>query len=159
MLELDIHQQRQLPECGLAELVRESQATGFPFVQRLVDQWQSRANRFEQPGEAFFTAMAGSRVVGVGGLNRDPYTTAANVGRIRHLYVLAQFRRAGVGRRLVAEIVRAAPLHFNRLRLRTNTAAGAHFYLALGFQPVLGVSDCTHELFLNSQQALTISSQ
>src|SRR5438270_11536961 len=88
----------------LAELVAESEETGFRFVRRLVEDWESGRNRFDGPGEALFAAVCGQRVVGVCGLNADPYTAAPGVGRVRRLYVLAGFRRSGVGRQLVRAV-------------------------------------------------------
>jgi hypothetical protein len=38
-----------------------------------------------RPGEALFVARVGERVVGVCGLNVDPYTAEPRVGRVRHL--------------------------------------------------------------------------
>jgi GNAT superfamily N-acetyltransferase len=140
-----------LPSCGLVELLQESQTSGLQLVQRLVDDWHSGENRFDRPGEALFAAVAGERVIGVCGLNRDPYATRAGVGRVRHLYVLAQFRRHGVGRRLVGEVEHFARPHFNLLRLRTDSSSAARFYVALGFQPVCGVEACTHQLVLTAQ--------
>jgi GNAT superfamily N-acetyltransferase len=86
--------------------------------------------------------------VGVCGLNTDPYTESPGVGRFRRLYVLASFRRAGVGGQLVRAVVAAARGHFHVLRLRTESEAAARFYEALGFQPCVGKPDCTHTLIL-----------
>jgi GNAT superfamily N-acetyltransferase len=139
---------KQLPPDRLAELVAESEAAGFRFVRWLVEDWDSGNNRFDGPGEALFAALSGSRVIGVCGLNADPYTAAPGVGRVRRLYVLAAFRRSGVGRRLVRAVVATARGHFHQLRLRTDSEAAARFYEALGFQPCGGVPDCTHTLRL-----------
>src|SRR5436309_11313799 len=119
----------------LAELVAESEEAGFRLVSRLVEDWESGRNRFDGPGEAFFAAVCGARVVGVCGLNADPYTAAPGVGRVRRLYVLAGFRRSGVGRQLVRAVVEAADGHFQQLRLRTEGRAAARFYEVLGFTP------------------------
>lgn len=48
---------------GLDVLVRESEAEGFNFLQRLVADWESGANRFSRPGEALFVAMRGEQVL------------------------------------------------------------------------------------------------
>ena len=90
------------------ELLSESERAGARFVRRLVDEWANGANRFDRPGEALFGAWIGDRLVGVGGLNVDPYARDERVGRVRHLYVLSDFRRLGVARRLMAQIIAAA---------------------------------------------------
>jgi GNAT superfamily N-acetyltransferase len=139
----------ELPADGLAELVADSERSGCRFVRRLLDEWAAGVNRFDRPGEALFAAVADGRVVGVCGLNVDPYAASPRVGRVRRLYVLSSRRRAGVGRRLVAEVVAAARGVFDRLRLRTENPEAARFYERLGFRPCVGQDDCTHLLELS----------
>src|SRR2546423_527345 len=66
------------PEC-LATLIAESERGGLRFVRRLADEWTSGANRFDRPGEALFLARSGDDVIGVCGLNIDPYAAQPNV--------------------------------------------------------------------------------
>jgi GNAT superfamily N-acetyltransferase len=70
------------------------------------------------------------------------------VGRVRHLYVLTEFRRLGIGRQLVQAVVASAQSRFGSLRLRTETLEAAAFYERLGFRRRVGVPDCTHTLEL-----------
>jgi GNAT superfamily N-acetyltransferase len=116
----------------------------------LLDDWQSGRNRFAQPGEGLFVAQSGERIIGVCGLNVDPYANDPAVGRVRHLYVLSAFRRQGVGRRLVHEVIAAARGHFRSLRLRTDSPDAARFYSALGFRECPSDPDCTHVLDLGA---------
>jgi GNAT superfamily N-acetyltransferase len=132
----------------VAELVVESERHGLRFVRRLAEEWTRGANRFDQPGEALFVARIGERVVGVCGLNVDPYAAEPRVGRVRHLYVLSEQRRHGVGRRLVSEVIEVARGRFDRLRLRTEAPGAAQLYQALGFRPSVGTDDCTHIMTL-----------
>ncbi len=141
----------ELPSGLLADLVAESEQAGFRFVRKLVNEWASGANRFAAPGEALFAARVNCRLVGVGGLNVDPYAREPGVGRVRHLYVLAAYRRKGIGRSLVEAIVTAARGSFGRLRLRTDTVEAAQFYEALGFQPCPNHADCSHIIELGPQ--------
>jgi GNAT superfamily N-acetyltransferase len=134
-------------EC-VSELVLESERHGLRFIRRLAEEWTSGANRFDQPGEALFVARIGERVVGVCGLNVDPFTAEPRVGRVRHLYVLSRQRRLGVGRRLVLEVIGAARGRFGRLRLRTEDSGAARFYETLGFRSTVDADDCTHIMFL-----------
>jgi GNAT superfamily N-acetyltransferase len=122
------------PAERVAELVVESERHGLRFIRRLAEEWTSGANRFDQPGEALFVARIGERVVGVCGLNVDPYAAEPRVGRVRHLYVLSGQRRLGVGRRLVSEIIDAPE--------------AGQLYQALGFRPSVGTADCTHIMTL-----------
>jgi len=138
------------PGSGLGALVAESEAAGVRFVRRLVDEWATGANRFDRPGEGLFGAWVDGQLVGVCGLNVDPYTAEARVGRVRHLYVLLPFRRRGVGQRLIAEVVAAAREPFHTLRLRTHNPEAARLYEALGFRRSDGTAECTHMMALAS---------
>lgn len=129
-------------------LVRISLDEGFDFVKRLVDDWRDGSNRFDAPGEVVVEAMVGDRLVGVGGLNRDPYVDDPGVARIRHVYVIPVERGRGAGRRILVALVDQARIHFSRVRLRTTTEDAARFYLALGFGDADDEPDATHVLGL-----------
>lgn len=133
-----------LPE-GIGPLLRVSRAEGHDLVERLVDDWEDGSNRFDRPGEVALEARLGSRLVGVGGLNRDPYLDDPTVGRIRHVYVSPDARGLGVGRVLVMSLVEHARGHFSRVRLRAGPAEASGFYLRLGFDVTPDESDATHE--------------
>ena len=139
-----------LPADRLAPLIAESEQAGLRFVGRLVEEWESGRNRFDRPGEALFGAGLDRVLVGVCGLNVDPYAGDPRVGRVRHLYVLTAHRRLGVGRQLVGAVVAAAPGPFATLRLSTANPAAARLYEALGFQPHAGDPHCTHRLELSA---------
>jgi GNAT superfamily N-acetyltransferase len=133
----------------LAILLAESEASGYRFVRRLVDEWERGINRFSLPGEVLFAAESSGRLVGVCGLNVDFYLGDPRVGRVRHLYVLAACRGRGIGRRLVRQAVAAARGHFDRLRLRGEEVGPARLYESLGFRPCAEMPDCTHILELD----------
>ncbi len=139
----------------VAALVAESEAQGSRFVRRLAEDWASGANRFDRPGEALFVARDEERIVGVGGLNIDPYTTEPTVGRVRHLYVLTAYRRLGIGRRIVEEIIEAARGRFERLRLSTSNPEAARLYERLGFHPRADIAHCTHAMEMSAQPERT----
>ena len=138
------------PDLDLGALLAESEQAGLRLVRRLVDEWASGANRFDRPGERLFGAWVDGQVVGVCGLNVDPYAAEDRVGRVRHLYVLSAFRRRGVGRRLIAEVIEAARGPFGALRLRTANPEAARVYEAIGFRPSGQTADCTHIMELAS---------
>lgn len=124
----------------------ESEREVFKFLRRLVDDWQSGTNRFDSAGEIFLIAREADKVIGVGGLNIDPYANDPDIGRIRHVYVANECRRRGIGRTLVERLIDEARGSFRELRLRTNTAAGDAFYCALGFTPFADGTLASHVL-------------
>jgi GNAT superfamily N-acetyltransferase len=118
---------------AFAPMLEESVAHGTTFVERLVREWHSGDNRFDRPGERLFGAFDGDALVGCGGINVDPYANDPELGRVRHVYVLAHRRRAGVGRALLHAIMAHARPHFRRVRLKTETLDAVRFYESLGF--------------------------
>src|SRR5262249_10404426 len=110
---------RDLPPDRGRDLLADSEAAGSRLVPPLVDDWAGGPNRFDRPGETLFGASVGGWLVGVCGLNVDPYAGGALVGRVRHLYVLTAFRgrprgsaAGGASHRERARSVRhAAPAH------------------------------------------------
>jgi GNAT superfamily N-acetyltransferase len=135
-----------LPLDRFAEMLAESEASGYRFLSRVVDEWESGVNRFSRPGEALLVAAMNGRWVGVCGLSIDPYLDDPRVGRIRNVYVLAEYRRNGVGRRLVEEAVNRARGQFDKLRLRGEEEGPARLYESLGFRRCRGIPSCTHIL-------------
>lgn len=142
--QVSIQRVHSLPaEIGEA-LASAAQQERFKPIQWLQDEWDSGANCFAEPGEAFYAAYAEGRLVGVCGLNRDPYDRRATCGRLRRLYVHPAFRRMGVGRRLVGRVVAEAGEHFDAVRLRTLDKHSAEFFEAVGFRRVDGEESVTH---------------
>ena len=139
----------ELSRDRLSVLLTESEASGYRFLPRLIEEWERGVNRFSRPGEALFAAESGGQIVGVCGLNVDPYLDDPRVGRVRNVYVLAACRGRGIGRRLVERAVAAARGHFDRLRLRGEEAGPARLYESIGFRPCAGIPNCTHILELD----------
>lgn len=141
---------RALPADRLAPLIVESEPAGLRFVGRLVQEWESGRNCFDRPGEALFGARLDRLLVGVCGLNVDPYASDPRVGRVRHLYVLTAHRRLGVGGKLVGAVVAAAHGRFAALRLSTASPEAARLYESLGFRRHAGDAHCTHLMELRA---------
>ena len=76
-----------LPAPGIELLHTEAQREGYDFIDTLVDDWASGANRFDGPGETLCGHMDQGLLVSVGGLNCDPFAGRPDMGRIRRVYV------------------------------------------------------------------------
>lgn len=118
------------PQIQLLE--KEAVREGFRFLTRLIDEWNSGANRFNAPGECLMAAYRNHQLIGIGGLSIDPYAEKSMV-RVRRVYVSASSRRHRVGQTLVKALLAHAALRFQNVCLFTDTAAGDAFYLKCGF--------------------------
>src|SRR5262245_38383084 len=116
-MKLAIERIDELPLDQLQPLIEESVRDGFRLVRRLADEWEDGTNRFARPGEILLTARRAGRLVGICGLNVDPYVSDARIGRVRRLYVEVNERRRGVGKALVSAIIAEARRSFDLLRL------------------------------------------
>lgn len=132
-----------LPDC-LSKLAEKARNEGFHFIDRLVADFEAGINTFSKEGEALFEARMNGSLVGIGGLNRDPYINKPRVGRVRRLYVDPDFRRAGVATLLMKAIERAAQDSYSELRLLTDTDAGASFYTRLGYESARNDKKVSH---------------
>jgi len=144
--DLTVRQTTRLPD-DFEILFQAAVEDGFRAIERLKADWESGANRFKAPGEAFFEARRDGELVGVCGLNRDPFASEKGVGRLRRMFVMPQARREGVGRLLTAKALEHALAEFEVVRLRTHSEQADKFYRALGFSPI-DSDDATHEFVL-----------
>lgn len=122
----------------IESLVAEAKQEGFEFVARTVEEWSSGVNRFSRVGEGVWGLVCGAELIGVGGLNFDPYVEEAGVGRVRHLYIRRDYRRTGCAGLLMNTIIGRARTYFRVLRLFTANPTAARFYEGLGFERVEG---------------------
>lgn len=113
-------------------LEKEAIAEGFRFLTRLISEWHSGKNRFNAPGECLMAAYWNQQVIGIGGLSVEPYNQL-NTARLRRVYVAPVARNQHVGHALVKALVAHAALHFQKVRLSTDTSGGDAFYLRCGF--------------------------
>ena len=128
----------------IGHLVRLSAVEGFRFLKRLVEDFESGENRFDQPGEALFAVLDKGTLLGIGGLNIDPYAETSDVGRIRRFYIDPGYRRIGLGQKLLTAMEVHAKSHFAQLRLYTDTEAAAMFYEHLGYVRVADIPRVSH---------------
>lgn len=150
---LTVEQVTGLLSAELDELVKESVHAGYQHVERLLREWQSGANRFDGDGEAFFVARIDGQIVGVCGLNVDPFAEGNEAGRVRRLYVSERHRRSGIATALLERVCAEARKTFRVLRVGVGLSGEGVFYESLGFVPVAGVERCTHVLELSQDTA------
>ena len=119
---------------------------GFGFVQRLWDDYLLGVQTFSEPGAALLGIFEEEACLAIGGVHPDPYLNDPQIGRIRHVYVLPDYRRHGLGRQLMTALIDHASGHFSTLTLRTLTKEAAAFYVSLGFSDVPRYDQATHWL-------------
>jgi len=145
--ELQILRIRSLPDDLDTNLIPLAMQESFGALEWLSSDWISGINRFSKPGEGLFTARYSGQLVGVCGVNQDPYTDGLSIGRLRRLYVHPECRRIGIGSKLVACVIEESRKHFIKYHVRTVDSGANSFYLALGFEPVIGDQAVTHRYF------------
>ncbi|MFC9415029.1 GNAT family N-acetyltransferase [Bacillus mobilis] len=131
----DIHIQ-QIEDLMIYEhdyLVQESKEEGFHFLIRLISEYENKINTFNKTGECLYGIFQGEKLIGIGGLNEDPYTENNKIGRVRRFYIAKEYRRKGVGRLLLLRILSDAKKYFNTVVLHTDTEQGDKFYTSSGF--------------------------
>lgn len=117
----------------LEPLVLQSEQEGFRHLRRLVNEYEAGENTFSQKGEGLYFAKEDEQIIGVIGLNQDPFSDHST-GRIRRLYVHPAYRHLGIGKQLVQKVTSEAKKFYNILVLHTDTEQASQFYLALGFK-------------------------
>ncbi|MCM3782306.1 GNAT family N-acetyltransferase [Neobacillus mesonae] len=150
MEEIEILRMKSSDILKLMPLVEESTNEGFRHIKRLVTDYEAKVNRFDTDGEALFLASKNGDIVGVCGLNKDPYSVKEEVGRVRRLYVSPSVRRFGVGRMLMNSVMIEAADHYKILVLRTDNPDAYIFYRSLGFSVKVNSQYDTHFLRLGS---------
>jgi GNAT superfamily N-acetyltransferase len=125
-----------LPVAGMDELQLEARNEGYDFLDRLVEDWLSGENRFDGPGELFCGCFEEDALVGVGGLNCDPFLDDPGVGRLRRVYVRQAWRNRGIGEALVRSLLTSARASFRSVRLRAENANAARLYERIGFTSI-----------------------
>ena len=131
---------------GFIALRSESLAQHFNMLRRLAENWQSGKNRFSAPGEKLLGAFVAGQLVGVCGLNIDPFSPQLRAGRIRHLYISDAFRRQNIGQQLLVAVITHSGTWFDFLNTHAPPSAWP-FYESLGFRPVYDEPRITHRLF------------
>ncbi|OYT78173.1 GNAT family N-acetyltransferase [Pseudomonas sp. PGPPP2] len=146
-----IRRLEELPD-EIHTLEAQAIAEGFRFLTRLITEWETGANRFEQPGEYLLGVFYQEQLIAVGGVSRDPFA-GSTVGRLRRVYVTPQMRGRDVGKALVQALLDYATLKFHDVRLSTDTPEAAAFYLRCGFHQISN-DTATHARSLSAHSRL-----
>lgn len=114
-------------------LVKESKDEGFYFLIKLISEYENKINTFNKTGECLYGIFQGEKLIGIGGLNVDPYTENNKIGRLRRFYIAKDYRRIGLGKLLLNKLLSHAEKYFKVVVLHTDTKQGDVFYTANGF--------------------------
>jgi len=145
---MNIHYARITPDStGFGPLKSQSIAGGFNMLRRLEENWLSGDNRFDRPGESLMGAYVDGLLVGVCGLNIDPFVSETGIGRLRHFYVDREWRNRRIGSYLLKEILRGADRWFDVINTNAPSSAFA-FYERAGFFILSGRDNVTHQFCL-----------
>ncbi|MBY6054753.1 GNAT family N-acetyltransferase [Cytobacillus firmus] len=149
MEEFKVKQLKSLFYIDLAHLVKESKEEGFRFLERLVNDYEDGTNKFNKPGESLYGLFNKEGVlIAIGGLNIDPFSNEEKVGRLRRFYVSKDYRRNGLGKHLLNQIIYDAKNYYKVLVLHTDTEQGDSFYISFGFSKGNLYPNSTHYLNL-----------
>ena len=128
-MEITIRQAEQLP-AQIENIAALAQHEGHVFIHRLIEEYRSGKNRFDQAGEQLLLAYDGDKLIACGGLNQQwgDAGVEERIGRVRRFYVHPQYRQHGVGKQLLIELEKGAKKHFYALCLNTENKFAAKFY-------------------------------
>ncbi|MGE4612606.1 MAG: GNAT family N-acetyltransferase [Paracoccaceae bacterium] len=86
------------------KLVSKPEAQGHGFVGRFAARWASGEFLFDKPGEKLLAIRHDHQIIAFGRICFDPYSSDPNAGRLRHLYVLEEWRGRNLGASLVSSL-------------------------------------------------------
>ena len=121
---------RALPD-DIDRLRAASLAEDQRHVARLIDEWATGTQCFDQPGEALLAATGSAGSVAIGGMTRDPWVPGAL--RMRRFYVLPSARRRGIAERLARTLIDRSPT--TPITAHAPSPLAITFWQAMGFQP------------------------
>lgn len=128
---------------GFQALKSESISLGLNMLSRLEDNWLSKQNGFDKPGEKLSGTSLNGVLVGICGLNYAPFTLQTRIGRLRHLCVGTKWRRMHIGSLLLREELKDSDRWFDFIN--TNAPPSAFpFYERAGFCPLTNADRVTH---------------
>ena len=124
----------ELPE-SIVELEIEANKESFIAISKMIEEFKSGKNRFDQPGEFLLTAYDQGKLIACGGLNQqwNENDVETRIGRVRRFYVLPEYRKHGVGKQLLQYLEKKAIENFSALCLHTETHPAANFYQKMNY--------------------------
>ena len=131
--DMHIQQIENLMKYEFKYLVQESKEEGFKFLKKLINEYENELNTFNKSGECLYGIFQGEKLIGIGGLNADPYTENNKIGRLRRFYIAKDYRRIGLGKLLLNKLLSHTEKYFKVVVLHTDTKQGDVFYTANGF--------------------------
>ncbi|CAM3973406.1 GNAT family N-acetyltransferase [Bacillus luti] len=102
-------------------LVQESKDEGFNFLLKLINEYENEINTFNKTVECLYGIFQGEKLIGIGGLNVDPYTENNKIGRLRRFYISKDYRRTGLGNLLLNRLLSHTEKYFQIVVLHTDT--------------------------------------
>ncbi|AXY56577.1 N-acetyltransferase [Acinetobacter chinensis] len=128
-MNIEIKTAEELPG-QIGELAQQATKEGFNFVERLIEEFKSGKNRFDQHGEFLLFVYDDHKLIACGGLNQqwNENDVENRIGRVRRFYVLPEYRKHGVGKQLLQHLEQKARKDFSALCLNTEIKSAAHFY-------------------------------
>lgn len=144
MTDFNIEPIQELSIKEIAPIIEASEQEGFKFLTRLKNDWISGKNRFDKTNERLYQIKQETQIIAIGGINNNPYKEDGKIGRIRHVYVLPEYKRKGIGRQLILHLLDTFADKYEKITLRTDTEAAATFYESIGFKNVQSKNH-THE--------------
>ncbi len=140
---------------GLDEILTESKECGYGMIERLITEWESGITDFSNKNEAYFAYEEYGKILGIGGINEEPYLRIKEYGRMRHLYVLKTWRHRGIGKEIVRATIEFAKAYYELVTLMTPKDGSADaFYESIGFKKCDSLERVSHTLALHNQLSL-----
>ena len=133
---------------GLTGRRAEAHDEGYAHLDRLAEGWNSAVERFDGPGEALFATFVDGRLVGIGGVTREPTDPDGDLLRARRVYVRRVARGRGAGRAIADAIVSRAFETVSMVTVHAGPGASG-FWEHLGFERVDDRPGITHILRRN----------
>lgn len=90
--------------------------------------------------------MTEDGLVGMGGVNNNPFCHEGQVGRLRRFYVSKKYRRKGYGAKLLNHIVQECCQNYDVIHLYTDNPKACLFYEMNGFKKVENIEKVSHTL-------------
>lgn len=146
-----------LDKSAIQELLMESESQGYHYLTKMVSQWESGENRFARGNEKLICFKENEKVIGIGGINEEPYLRRKGYGRLRDVFVLTKYRRNHIGRQIVEHLIEFGKRHYKAITLRIpeNKEAGP-FYEAIGFLRTDDIETVTHVKWMNNGDKMAL---